>query len=288
MKQHLFFLATFVMWATCTYSQAERILALTLPKSGSHLLAKCIHQLTGKRFFVSTTLKIDIEQLVAQDQFFYAHLGYTSERLKDIRKKKLTTFFMYRDPRDMVVSLVFYLQTAPWAKDKIHHAFNKSLSNIPFNDLLMDFITKGTVYNHLINYGVTNIRNIESFYKAYLPWAQVNDICVIKFEDLVGPQGGGDTQKQLLTIQTIARHLDIELSNDSLITHAASLFGSPAAFCTEIVHSMEIDAKNAIEHFREGQIGSWKKHFTPDHKEAFKRVAGQLLINLGYEATLDW
>ena len=40
--------------------------------------------------------------------------------------------------------------------------------------------------------------------------------------------------------------------------------------------------------FRTGQIGGWKNAFTAEHTDAFKRVAGHLLIELGYEKDYDW
>jgi hypothetical protein len=40
--------------------------------------------------------------------------------------------------------------------------------------------------------------------------------------------------------------------------------------------------------FHKGKIGSWRTHFNNRHKEAFKRVAGDLLIELGYEQNLNW
>ena len=40
--------------------------------------------------------------------------------------------------------------------------------------------------------------------------------------------------------------------------------------------------------FRRGLIGDWQRYFTPEHREAFKAVAGQLLIDLGYETDLEW
>lgn len=37
-----------------------------------------------------------------------------------------------------------------------------------------------------------------------------------------------------------------------------------------------------------GQQGSWQKLFTPRDKAIFKDVAGQLLIDWGYEKDLEW
>ncbi len=39
---------------------------------------------------------------------------------------------------------------------------------------------------------------------------------------------------------------------------------------------------------RKGISGDWQNHFTDRQKEAFKRIAGQALVELGYADNLDW
>jgi hypothetical protein len=40
--------------------------------------------------------------------------------------------------------------------------------------------------------------------------------------------------------------------------------------------------------FRKGRPGGWQEHFSPRNKQVFKEVAGDLLIQMGYEKNLDW
>jgi hypothetical protein len=40
--------------------------------------------------------------------------------------------------------------------------------------------------------------------------------------------------------------------------------------------------------FRRGQIGGWREEFTAEHKALFKEVAGDILIELGYERDHRW
>jgi len=35
-------------------------------------------------------------------------------------------------------------------------------------------------------------------------------------------------------------------------------------------------------------IGDWRNHFTEQHKEAFKNLAGTELVELGYERDQNW
>jgi len=39
---------------------------------------------------------------------------------------------------------------------------------------------------------------------------------------------------------------------------------------------------------RKGVVGDWRNHFTDEQKERFKRIAGDLLIELGYERDHGW
>jgi hypothetical protein len=40
--------------------------------------------------------------------------------------------------------------------------------------------------------------------------------------------------------------------------------------------------------FRSGRTGEWRRYFTPEHKQLFRSVAGDLLQRLGYERDDDW
>jgi hypothetical protein len=40
--------------------------------------------------------------------------------------------------------------------------------------------------------------------------------------------------------------------------------------------------------YRKGIAGDWKNHFSDEDKRSFKKLAGDMLIRLGYEKDLDW
>ena len=40
--------------------------------------------------------------------------------------------------------------------------------------------------------------------------------------------------------------------------------------------------------FRKGKTGGWRNHFSDEHKQIFKDITGDLLIELGYETDNDW
>ncbi len=46
--------------------------------------------------------------------------------------------------------------------------------------------------------------------------------------------------------------------------------------------------ENVKSHFRKGQPGDWKNHFTEAHKKAFKTEFNDVLVKLGYERDAGW
>ena len=46
--------------------------------------------------------------------------------------------------------------------------------------------------------------------------------------------------------------------------------------------------ENVKSHYRKGQPGDWRNHFTPEHTARFAQEFGDLLITLGYEADASW
>ena len=98
-------------------------------------------------------------------------------------------------------------------------------------------------------------------------------ILVCRFEDLVGPQGGGSAQLQKRTLQKIAEHIGTPMSPAEIDGLAARLYGN------EENPFGEGDFQNYQSTFREGKIGSWQEAFKPIHKEAFKKRLGWALIS---------
>ncbi len=110
---------------------------------------------------------------------------------------------------------------------------------------------------------------IDDFYNRFLPWRMCGNVCVVRFEDLVGPNGGGSAQAQRDSIRKIAQHIGIDLSEDDISDIMAKIFGKGLTF-------------------RRGKIGAWRSHFSENHKKLFKQVAGDLLFELDYEKNPDW
>lgn len=255
----------FYLLLTNTYLlNASDNLVITIPKSGSHLIQKCLN-------LINEEFKIDSKPI----NFF--HLRYSEQSLKYFKSRNynfIYHFLMTRDPRDQIVSFIYYFPKLIPVDTKIE--FN-NYRNLSFDEILLCLICFGSSW---YQYFFTDewdptkkegCNDIFNFYKSYLDWQ--NDpnynFCLIKFENLVGPKGGGSLDLQYEEISKIFKHLKLTPKQEDIKKIADNLFGETATF-------------------REGQIGSWKKHFKEIHKHCFKKIAGQLLIDLGYEKDMNW
>jgi len=259
---------------------------ITIPKSGTHLLHKCIALLSGKKpndiekkskestpreckkttreIFINACKRDFIQKILAiQDpSTFSHHLIYTAEYKDFIERYAPTTLFLIRDPRDQLLSFT------NWTCEQ------SKKGTVDFDNMILDFIDGKQRYKHCaVKMGTAAdfiwTLGITEFYKLFLPWTSARNVYTVRFENLVGSKGGGSDELQIQEIRNIARHLKIPLTDKKLNSVTTNLFGGTGTFV-------------------KGQIGSWKKSFTPEHKAAFKRVAGQLLIDLGYEKDLNW
>ena len=98
-------------------------------------------------------------------------------------------------------------------------------------------------------------------------WSNSSDNLLLKFEDLVGPNGGGTKNQQRKALSQIIKHLGIEESyneNDLDFLGAAS-FGKTSTF-------------------RKGSIGRWKSEMSELERIMSKEYLLDVLINLKYEA----
>lgn len=260
LKQSIFFLLFGIIFCNLN---ARKIVVYTIPKTGTHLLCKCITLLTDKKFIwrgngvTGCILRKYLEEL-GDNQFLVIHRGYSVEDEAILNEYDTINFFLYRDPRDQIISYIFFTHKKIQMFDEVLH------SVINHNLNFAHFLFPHKYANH-----DTWLKNIDEMYRYFLPWKLGPNFCSVCFENLVGPQGGGSRDLQIKEILKIAQHLDLVFDEQVLKDFADQLFGASLTF-------------------RKGQIGSWKEYFKEEHKQLFKEIAGQLLIDLAYEKDFDW
>lgn len=253
------------MWPS-EQNTPPKVLVASVPKCGTHLLKQIIMGVPclgkGRWILQKDDFLADMSDC-PQRTVMVGHLHHKKSLVKHLNKNHIPRFFIYRDPRDMIVSYVFYVKDI--AKE---HELRKYFTHFLQSDeeRIMKLITGFTVKDQPLQYG-----DVTTHYAPFLKWIQDPNTFALRFEDLVESK-----QKRQQTIHHMADYLwdDIK-SFESNKNHVKKAM------------EKNIDPKKSGT-FRRGKSGGWKDYFTEEHKKTFKEVAGQFLIDLGYENDLDW
>ena len=180
-----------------------------------------------------------------------------------LEQQDIRGLFISRDPRDVCVSWFHYVMR------EARHPWHPFLQRLPSDNARLMAVIAG-VDEHRPGERRWFLPPIDRLYRVRLPYASHPRFCAVTFEELIGSRGGGSDQQQRAAIRRIADHLGLRLTTWDLDWIAGNAFASTSPT------------------FRRGQIGTWRHEMGEAHKETFKEVAGQLLIDLGYELDLNW
>jgi hypothetical protein len=250
------------------------LLGISFPKSGTHLLdqillgfsnvapyAKRLHSFYAEYEGESGVKRAPEQAIRWLDSLHLrdvasAHLFARPDVVARVCSSKFIPYFIFRDPRDVVVSHVFYV--TEMEKNHVHHAYYQSLPDVD-SRLKMSILGRPDV-------GI-EFPNIAERFAPYMDWLNRPEVLAIHFEDLIHDRAA-----------TLTRILDHFLTRVPLRT--------PHNLILESLESSINPSRSPT--FRSGKTGEWKKYFTEEHTRIFKDVAGDLLIRLGYERTNDW
>ena len=252
------------------------LLGISFPKSGTHLLNQILlgfsefapfaHHIplsfasydgdTGEKrsvdealAYLNTLRPLDVSA---------AHLLAWPEVVERVASPDFVPFFIFRDPRDVVVSHVFYI--AEMLPDHHHHHYYAEELH-SFDERLMVSILG-------LPDGDVEFPNIAERFSLYIDWLDRPEVLKLHFEDFI--------HNRRETLGTVYDHLNKRVPNLPISREKA-------------INLLEESINPAHSPtFRSGKTGEWKKYFTDEHKRIFKEVAGELLIRLGYEEDRNW
>lgn len=252
------------------------LFANSFPKSGTHLLTQVLHGFTRLGPFVDSGLPAivtyegstgrprnvdailkDLYRLKPGD-IAYGHLHAIPEVVAALTRPEVRSFFIFRDPRDVVVSHVHYVTEIE--TDHVHHHYYAQELH-SFDERLIASI--------LGRPGLTNpFPNILGRFQPYLGWLDIPETLVLRFEDLISHRTA-----------SLGRILGHVVSRGFPLKY-------PREASIQVLDSVIDPGKSPT--FRSGKVGQWQESFTHEHRELFKGIAGDLLIRLGYEHDHDW
>jgi Sulfotransferase domain len=250
------------------------LLGISFPKSGTHLLdqillgfsraapfSRRLHSFYAEYEGESGRKRAPEQALRWLDSLrpldiASAHLFARPDVVTRVCAPAFVPYFIFRDPRDVVVSHVFYV--TDMEPDHVHHAYYQSL---PDFDARLKVSILGRPDAD------AEFPDIAGRFSPYLGWLDQPSVMKIHFEDLI--------RNRARTLDLILDHF---LSRVPLTVSRKTILDS--------LESSINPGKSPT--FRSGRTGEWKKYFTDEHKQIFKDVAGDLLIKLGFETDQNW
>jgi sulfotransferase 6B1 len=257
------------------------VICNSYPKSGTHLLYQILYNLPTLQKWDDIVSMQSLSGIMntaehirwkigsaPNNSIIRSHLTCCEEVLETLQENLCKSIFIYRDLRDVAVSHARWVTKEP--KIYLHKIYNNYDSFDKQLMLSIKGIAKGTPFGSNISFP-----DIGQDFARWQGWLQHPETLSVKFEDLVGARGGGCEEKRLYWIEAIVNHLCVEISRSQIENHFTS-------------SAMNPEESHTFRKGGQGNINGWRKHFRDEHKTEFKKTAGQLLIDLGYEREMKW
>jgi len=262
-------------WGWDAVNNAPRVFGNAMPKAGSHLLIQILYGLIDCGAFINPGFPpvnrfednshqteeeiINAIKNMRSGEIRYGYLGYKEPFHHLLTGDDIAVVYIYRDPRDLLVSHVFYA-TDMHQGHGMHMYYTEELTSM---EERLNVAIEGSDLPGL------GLPSVWERYENNLAWIEKDVVLSIKFEDLI-----------LNRKEALGKIVDYINSFDHPLfvsrSEAIDLMGKA------------IKPKKSGT-FRKGKPGNWQEHFTPQNKAKFKAVARDLLTRLGYEDDdQDW
>jgi len=261
-------------WKRLAFSDAPPVFGNSKPKSGSHLLLQILNGFTqvmpykyvqaepvrtitkGGRRKTNNEVLNELKR-IPQGVIGWGYVEASPEHVAFLCRPGRVNYFIYRDPRDLLISQVFF--ATDMHEEHGMHEFYKSLPD--FGERLKAAITG-------IDRGGLRMVSVKQRYEAVFRWLETPGVMCIRFEDLINHRDA--------TLNAMLE--EVEKTGYQIPT--------PRARALSVLAQAIQPGKSHT--FRSGKTSGWREHFTEEHKKLFKEVAGDLLVKLGYERDNDW
>jgi hypothetical protein len=256
------------------YRAAPPVLANSFPKSGTHLLFQMVDGLPNSTnygaFLASMTSSFRFRERSPENasrfiqsfvpgEIVRGHLFFHPQNGADLRDKNVVHYFVYRDPRAVVVSEAHYLREMNrWHRLAPYFRQLRSMDEaIMLSIRGFDPPIAGIEYP-----------NIAARFARYAGWLNRDDCLALRFEDMA-------SVSRPTVIRRMAEFYAARCS--APVDMEACIAAMTASIAPQKSHT-----------FRSGKKSGWQQEFTAEHRRAFDELAGELLIELGYEQSHDW
>lgn len=250
---------------TSGQSTYAKVLVNGSPKSGTTWMLKMIASIPGYREMGNFDGVFEKYHTVRPGDVVHGHDWYVPELKQILLEEGIKVILMIRDPRDQLVSRMFHIKRSPV------HGWHERMKGLSNDEALMMCIEGRE----------GGLPGTDRMIKLAQTWMDGKaDALFIKYEELLADP--------LPYFKQVLTHLGIPDKNnlaEMIVEH--NRFERLSAG-KRIWQTRKPGQEKKDSHFRKGITGDWKNYLTEAHIKRFKEVAGQQLIELGYEKDLNW
>ena len=236
---------------------SKKILIVSIQKSGTHLIQNVMKEAGFEGIGVGKNAKMTDFNGLKDNQFLWSHFVPSDEIQMALEKGNESVYiiFNFRDPRDVLVSWFYWLHPNSDKSMHLHQNYMKKVYSHFTDDELLYIFIRNDKFREVEYNPIEHFRLSRALY--FHP-----KVLNVRFEDIVGSNGGGSDDLQKKTIENIFNYLKIK--------------------------NIDVDkiAKNSFdktsETFRKGKIGSYKELLSPMQIKLFNELHCDIIKQYGY------
>ncbi len=239
------------------YRDRRPIIVNSIPKSGTHLLMQLARAVSGTRYYGSfvahgwsVTLRPNTEdqilfrlKQIVPGEVVGAHLHYNGKVAQFFKELPAVHLFIYRDPRDVILSEAFYLsEMNRW------HRLHRILKAISDEESRVRTLIEGVPGLYA---------DIGTRLRSYLGWLNEPDTIAVRYEG------------RACAIRALANHICADVAG----------IGELDALAKRMEEAIDPSRSHT---FREGGSGRWRRGLSPENLARIEKLAGAEIARLGY------
>ncbi len=183
------------------------------------------------------------------------HVHGSSHNARLLHEAEVPYVVLYRDLRDIAVSHYFYVRRTPWHPE------------------CEDYVDLD-VEEGLLHFGRTLLPDFVDWMRSWRENRDSDQSIELRYEDLLA-----NTVEEF---RRVADHFGLDASPPTVDRIVAEHRFEAMS------NGRSRGEQDEGSFVRKGVAGDWQNHFTSQVKDLFKRHAGQVLIDFGYEADANW
>lgn len=238
----------------------------TVEKSGTYLLKKVLSLLNiSKRNYIFKNEEVDDHRHLSRH-----YQSFLNNNLSEVFVPNRKYLILYRDPRDLVISQIFFHMRPEIAKKSLDNP--KALNKYTFSQLLdISLNSENILQKKLGSYATQLFKSLEVALELKRNPAPNRQL--IRFEDLVPSfAGGASPKRRYAVLKEICDFAEKKVAPGKIKSVMRECWGGT----------------NTFRHDDIKKVGQWKKYFEPHHIKVFQEKYNDLLLGLGYETDPNW